>query len=471
MNHHISDMLDGLENAGQPITPHSGSAERVKALTLSRLKQEEAALRRRRFRPLQIAAAALAAVLLLGGSVFAAWKLGAFRFTDEFGKAGETLDAYAQTYPQDAADAIPADFGYASWVKAEAGDYNLVLLELNAGDGQLRATLDVSPKDESVPPYRDSGLTLAFADYETVTESSEKGAWRDRVELSAALDEPLAADAEITLSLSRSGEAPALASFPLNALDERREALESTDRRHYAVAAETKDYRFSLRTLSVSPSIIYAVLDAEALTDYGKAHLDVVPEFAVYNGTHQSSGSLLDARLVGSEENLRRYLIGFVGNLPVNEVGDSIGFEILEIFEDGDTVGHPYYLFDVKLEALIPDAVTLSVPEGAPSGSITWQSIRVDTVGLTVDGLQGEAELAPSYPTVTLVFRDGTQETVLDGEGWHAGSPRSAHDAAIADFIGRHDGTISVSLIFAQPLDPADLAAVIVDGQTFYYVP
>ena len=272
MNHHISDMLDGLENAGQPITPHSGSAERVKALTLSRLKQEEAALRRRRFRPLQIAAAALAAVLLLGGSVFAAWKLGAFRFTDEFGKAGETLDAYAQSYPQDAADAIPADFGYASWVKAEAGDYNLVLLELNAGDGQLRATLDVSPKDESVPPYRESGLTLAFADYETVTESSEKGAWRDRVELSAALDEPLAADAEITLSLSRSGEAPALASFPLNALDERREALESTDRRHYAVAAETKDYRFSLRTLSVSPSIIYAVLDAEALTDYGKAH-------------------------------------------------------------------------------------------------------------------------------------------------------------------------------------------------------
>ena len=469
MNYHITDLLDGLDDAGQPLQPTGGNAPRVKAMTLSRVQTEKVQPARKRLRPLTVAAAALAAVLLLGGTVFAAWKLGAFHFTDEFGEAGEALDAYAQTYTQDASEAIAADFGYASWVKAEAGDYNLVLLELNAGGGELYAMLDVSPKDESVPAYRDSGLTLAFADYETVSDASEKGQWRDRVELRAALDEPLAADAEITFSLSRPGEAPALAVFPLNALDERREALEATDRCHYAVAADTQDYRFSLRSLTASPGVIYAVLDVEALTDYGKAHLDVVPEFAVYNGTHQISGSLLDARLVGAEENLRRYLIGFVGSLPVNEVGDSIGFEILELFEEGDTVGHPYYLFDVKLEALIPGAVTLSAPEGAPTGSITWQSAGVDGVGLSVEGLQGDTVLATANPTVTLVFRDGTQETVLDNNGWHAGSPRSAHDAAIADFTGRHDGTVQLSLLFGSPLDPTNLAAVIVDGQTFSF--
>ena len=469
MNYHISDLLDGLEDAGQPLAPHGGSAERVKMLTLSRLQEKKVSQRRRHFRPLTVAAAALAAVLLLGGSVFAAWKLGAFRFADEFGAAGETLDAYAQTYDQEVPDAIPADFGYAAWVKAEAGGYNLVLLELSAGGGELRATLDISPTDESLPAFRDSGLTLAFADYETVSDACEKGAWKDRVELRAALDAPLAADAEIAFSLSAPDGEPSLASFPLNALENRREELESADRHHYALAAETKDYRFSLRTLSVSPSVIYAVLDVEALTDYGMAHLDVVPEFAVYNFTHQSSGTLLDARLVGSEENLRRYMIGHVGNQPINRIGDSVSFEILEIFEEGDTIGHPYYLFDVKVESLLPDTITLSAPEGTPAGSITWQSASVDAAGLTVDGLQSETGSEPAFPTVTLVFRNGTQETVLDGETWHAGSPRSDHDAAISNFTGQHDGTAHVDLIFGQPLDPADLAAVIVDGQTFCF--
>ncbi len=469
MNYHISDLLDGLENAGQPITPRGGNAARVKALTLSRLHTEKSQPKRRRFRPLTVAAAALAAVVLLGGSVFAAWKLGAFRFTDQFGPAGEILDSHAQTCAPDSSEAIPADFGYASRVKAETGGYNLVLLELTASNRQLRAVVDISPKDESLPPLRDSDLTLAFAGYETtVVSSREISAWKDRVELCATLNKPLADDAEIVFSLSRPGETPALAAFSLNALDAKREELLATDRRHYAVAAQTQDYRFSLRSLTASPSVIYAVIDAEALTDYGKAHLDVIPEFSVYNSTHQCSGTLLGARLVGSEENLRRYLIGFAGSIPSNEAGDSITFEILQLFEEGDAAEHPYYLFDVKLEALIPGAVTLSAPEGTPAASITWQSVSVDAIGLNITGLQGGEWNAYGQPTVTLVFRDGTRETVLDDTGWHAGSPRSAHDAAIADFTGRHDGTAHLNLVFSQPIDAAGLAAVIVDGQTFY---
>ncbi len=103
------------------------------------------------------------------------------------------------------------------------------------------------------------------------------------------MDEPLAADAQIAFSLSRPGEEPALASFPLNALDATREELLATDRRHYAVAAQTQDYRFSLRSLTASPSVVFTVIDAEALTDYGRAHLDVVPEFSVFKNAIELS--------------------------------------------------------------------------------------------------------------------------------------------------------------------------------------
>ena len=298
MEHRISDLLDCLGNAGQDLKPRGGDAARVTTRTLAKLhgartlplepaphSEQTLSVPRRRTRPLAALIAAAAAVLLLCGSVFAAWKLGVFRFTDEFGPAGNSLDAYAQTYESNDAQAIPADYGYASWVKAELGDYNLVLLELEASDGLLHARVDLSPRREGLPPYRDSGLTLAFADYETTaTPPRQIQGWKDRVELFAVLPEPLAADAEIGFSLSGPGVSPARASFRMDALDRALEAMASTDRIHYATSAETKDYRFSLRSLTASPTVIYAVLDVEALTDWGRSHLDQIPEFAVDNG-------------------------------------------------------------------------------------------------------------------------------------------------------------------------------------------
>ena len=475
MNYRITELLDGLEEAGQPLRPRGGDAARVRERTLEKLhaaqplpREQVLSVPRRRTRPLAALIAAAMAVLLLCGSVFAAWKLGAFRFTDEFGPAADSLDAYAQTYESNEAEAIPAAYGYASWVKAQAGDYNLVLLELTASDGQLHAKVDISPRREGLPLYRDSGLTLVFADYETVSTPPRKEGLRDRVELFAALPAPLAADAEIGFSLSGPGAEPARTSFRLDALDRAWEEMASTDRVHYATSAETKDYRFTLRSLTASASTIYAVLDMEALTDYGRSHLDQVPEFAVDNRSRQNSGSLLDARLLEEGEGVRRYLVGFLGSQPLNEAGDRISFEILELFEEGDLAGHPYYLFDVKLESLIPDAVEVTAPQGEPERWVSWQRLSVDAIGLTVEGL-GEPRDDGSRPRVELLFRDGSRETVMDAD-WRPGVTRSAHDAILESSTGwTRDSawTDHLSLIFAAPLNVSELAAVTVDGQTF----
>jgi|GEM_PF-6487064 hypothetical protein len=475
MEYHITELLDCLEDAGQDLKPRGGSAARVRARTLARLHgAEEGPARavkpvRRRFRPAAILAAALAAILLLGGSVFAAWRLGAFRFAEEFGPVGEVLDSHAQSYkpaPDDEA-AIPADFGYADWVKAQLGDYNLYLFELSAKDGTLRAWVRLTAREESVPAYRDSGLTLSFLGYETEAARSESEVpWMDTLWLSAPLDGPLAEDAEIVFCLTGPGRLPALATFPLDAMERNSEELTARVGPHYATAAQTKDFRFSLRSLTASPSAIYAVMDVKALTDWGAAHMDFVPELAVTNRTSQVSGHLTAPKLIASEEGLRRYLIGFSSSQPHNHVGDSISFELLEIHEEGDTMGHPYYLFDVELESLVPGAVTFSDPLGEPTDHISWQTVSVDPINLCVTGVRGEEAYGLGCPVITLIFRDGTRETVL--YDWQQEEkPTTDHFADNWGIIGQRDGTVRASMTFSQPLDPADLAAVLVDGQEF----
>lgn len=470
MNHRISDLLDCLEDAGQDLEPRGGNAARVRARSFAKLHgaQSLSLPPRRRGRAFRVLAAAAAAVTLLCGTAFAAWKLGVFRFAEEFGPAAEPLDAHAQRYEPEHTESIPASFGYASWVKAELGDYNLTLLSLDAGGGSLRATVDVSAAREGVPAFRDSGLSLRFADYETVSSAPRQvEAWKDRVELSAVLPEELADDAEIAFVLSGPGSSTDRAAFRLDALEEAREKMLEADRQHFATAAQTKDYRFSLHSLTASASTVYAVLDVEALTDYGLAHLDEVPEFAVTNRTHMISGTLLDARLLEEGEGQRRYLVGYLASRPENEAGDSIGFEILQLFEEGDLSGHPYYLFDVKLEKLVPDAVTALHPTGTPAGSVTWGCVSVDAIGLSVQGVGEPKDL--HQPVVELVFRDGSRETVLD-DAWKNGAPRSAHDALLPHFSGEYSGTTPVahlSLIFSTPLDVSTLAELLVDGQSF----
>lgn len=357
----ITELLDCLEDAGQDLKPQGGSAARVKALTLSRISQEASPAQpvRRRFRPVVAAAAALAAVFLLGGSVFAAWKLGIFRFGDYFGPDGRVFDDYAQSYAPDPSRSVP--------VKSAEG-----------------------------------------------------------------LQTP--------------------------------EEFEAYQQPFLVTSVETADYRFSLRSLTATRSTLYAVMDVEGISEFGTAHLDIAPELALYNSTHHASGTLLDARLVGTEENLRRWLFGIVTTQPINEPGDLISFEALELLTAEGPTDHGTRFFEVVLEKVMQESLTLTEPRGDAAGDCRWQTLNLDLAGMTLEApLRGGL---PDYPTVVLVFRDGTRETVLY-EGWQGGAPqRSPHEAFLADMSGS-DETVWVSLIFSAPLDLNTLKEIVVDGQRF----
>jgi hypothetical protein len=159
--------------------------------------------------------------------------------------------------------------------------------------------------------------------------------------------------------------------------------------------------------------------------------------------------------------------VGFSSNSPVNQAGDSISFELLGLYEEGDTIEHPYYLFDVELESLVSGEVRLTEPEGEPVSNAVWKTSSVNPMGMTLAGRLEGKSYENSWPTVTLIFRDGTRETVLYNDWRIRDEPTTPHEARLADMTGEHDGTVRTSLTFAQALDPADLSAVIVDGQTF----
>ena len=169
---------------------------------------------------------------------------------------------------------------------------------------------------------------------------------------------------------------------------------------------------------------------------------------------------------MGSAEGLRRYLIGYLGSEPVNEVGDVITFEVMALLEEGDLEEHPYHLFDVELEDLVPDGLTLSDPQGKPTQGIAWLMLRVESTGIILDGLLNEGSDPSSCPSVTLIFRDGTEELILYDWG-QSPKPMSEHFAETSDLVGRRDGSVRGTLSFRTLLDLTALAAVVVDGQTF----
>ncbi|MBR4655749.1 MAG: hypothetical protein IKO68_04050 [Oscillospiraceae bacterium] len=467
MNNRISDLLDCLDESGQALKPRGGNTARVRERTLAKLHGAQTLhISRRPPRTLRLLIAAAAAVMLLCGSVFAAWKLGAFRFQDAMGQEGALLDDWAVSLSPEDVQVIPADWGYDDWLKLKAAGYNLVVNELREADGCLKAELDVSPENESLPPFRDSGLRLGIAGSETESRLRKMDAWMDRITLTAPLTEKLSQDTELRFVVF--GSDLAAETEPVKLGYSRYVTPEDAEPREYrfANAAETKDYRFSLRTLAMSEQMIYAVMDVEARSDYGLAHLDEVPEFAVVNESNPGSGILLDARLMESGEGVRRYLIGELRNHDANAAGDVIRFELLSLREAGDTAKHPYFLFHVKMEQLTPGLQTAE--QDGEASETGWERLRLDCMSLTLEnsgGIQGDR------PTnIVLVFRDGTRETVLRGESpqYDSYAPLpEGHSVILTNGGGRKDGSEYLNLVFARPLNPNSVEAIEFNGQRF----
>ncbi len=473
MEYRISDCLDCLEAAGQNLKPRRADTARVRALTLAKLRGERA--RPAPGRPTRLLAgliAAAAAALLLCGTAFAAWKLGAFRFGRVLGTESAVLDTYAVSYSQDTEPPIPADAGYADWEKTQLGNYRLVLLELTVRDGALRAVVDLSPVDESLPPFREAGLGLGLGEYETQCALKPLDAWTDRITLTAAVDTMPAEGAELAFVLTGPDTLVQSRGFPVGYSRYTAQDAPAEYTPKLATVADTADYCFRLQTLAVSRQMIYAVVDVEALTAFGRDHLDRCPELAVTNRSNPGSAVLLDPRLVESAEGTRRYLFGALRSRGENMAGDLLGFELLSLLEAGDTAGHPYRLFDVTVEQLVPGEISLLPAEEVPAAGTRWQQVRLDTLGLVLEGTVDRTEAWP--PQVVLELRDGTRETVLDEDhrwyGPQAPMPEG-HRAVLMDAGGWQDGTDYLCLLFARPLELDRVEAVVVGGRRFVIAP
>lgn len=251
-----------------------------------------------------------------------------------------------------------------------------------------------------------------------------------------------------------------------------------------AISAETQDYRFTLESITASSNAIYAVMDMEPLTAYGRAHMDLSPQeltIVCGNFTHTSSGSGGSA-LIESTGNMSRYLVYRVGEgLDINQVGDIINFQIHNIIEDGNTAEHGYDLFDVELETIIStSAQCVSETASAP---VNYTTVSVTPISLYLEGQfsgnENQDGLVPAdymaeNPEIILGFRDGSSYTVMD-QDWR-------YDPAHADFGeygiitqstsssgDAYSGTIYRSLLFSQIIPLEELSTITING-TIYQV-
>ena len=227
-------------------------------------------------------------------------------------------------------------------------------------------------------------------------------------------------------------------------------------------SAETQDYRFTLEALSATPDSVCAVVTMEPLTDYGRAHRNEMPELVVSCATALHSGTS-GAILAEAGETANRYLVYFVGQGPERlEAGDILVFELLSLREAGDTAERSYHLFDTQLEQ-VTEAVT-----AAAEGESRFTEVRLTpmTISLTTQapapGDHAAMEAALTAPEIVLTYRDGSTETILDGDWAQAdfGQP----GALACNQTGTPGGLAQQTYLLSLPIDLAALETVTIDG-------
>ena len=229
-------------------------------------------------------------------------------------------------------------------------------------------------------------------------------------------------------------------------------------------AADTQDYRFTLETVSATQDSICAIVAMEPLTDYGRTHMDTIPELVVSCQSKRMSGSS-DAILVEETEAKNRYLVYFVGSgAEAMEAGDLLTFELLSIYEDGDTAEHSYHLFDIELEQ-VAEAVTLM-----PETESRFSEVRLTPMTLSlsafIPGDSPEAvEQGLAAPEVVLTYVDGTTETILDGTTTR--TPFGQPGILSSALQGTADGLGYQIYLMSLPVDTEALDFITIDGVIF----
>ena len=200
----------------------------------------------------------------------------------------------------------------------------------------------------------------------------------------------------------------------------------------------------------------------EPLTDYGRAHRNEMPELVVSCATALHSGSS-GAILVEAGETANQYLVYFVGQGPERlEAGDILVFELLSLREAGDTAERSYHLFDTQLQQ-VTEAVTAAAEEESRFTAVQLTPMTISlTAQAPASGDHAAMEAALTTQTIVLTYRDGSTETILDGDWAQAdfGQP----GALACHQTGTPGGLTQQTYLLSLPIDLAALEAVTIDG-------
>lgn len=246
-----------------------------------------------------------------------------------------------------------------------------------------------------------------------------------------------------------------------------------------STVTDTQDYRFSLESMTAVPNGIYAIVDVEPLTDYGKTNLTSSNYDVLLSDATHLSGGTVGSQIIESGDEMVRLLVWSVDNESVIQSGDLIRFEVT-VMEDGDTDFHSYPLFNAPIDSVLTDSVSLTGDGDYDSVVLTPLTLHLEKtidLGLSKDAsaterLEKEEEMSVmDTPEITLTMTDGSGYPILD-DTWHAGdADLGQYGTLIVSTEGKDqdDGSVIIShtLLFTQPVDLSEIASVTIDGTVY----
>lgn len=243
-----------------------------------------------------------------------------------------------------------------------------------------------------------------------------------------------------------------------------------------SMVTDTQDYRFSLESMTAVSNGIYAVVDVEPLTEYGKSNLNSAGyDLLCSDATHLSSGTV-GSQVIESGDELVRILAWSVEAESSVQSGDLISFEVT-VMEDGDTASHSYPLFNAPLDSVLTDSVSLTGDGDYDTAVLTPLTLHLEKtidLGLSKDATDIErlkkmhALDVMDYAEITLTMTDGSSYILLD-DNWYPDTVDLGQYGTLArnaEGQDQDDGTVLIShtLLFTQPVDLSSVASVTVDG-------
>lgn len=246
-----------------------------------------------------------------------------------------------------------------------------------------------------------------------------------------------------------------------------------------STVTDTQDYRFSLESMTAVPNGIYAIVDVEPLTEYGKTNLDSSNYDVLLSDVTHLSGGIVGSQIIESGEELVRLLAWSVKDESSVQSGDLISFEVT-VMEDGDTASHSYPLFNAPLDSVLADSVSLTGDGDYDTAVLTPLTLHLEKtidLGLSKDTgaterIEKEHEIGVmDCPEITMTMTDGSSYPILDSN-WHAGdADLGQYGTLIVSTEGQDqdDGSVIIShtLLFTQPVDLSSVASVTMNGTVY----